>query len=152
MTTEGGSPMQALSFLVGEWNLDYTVTQHGRTTKAIRGTGSMRYLFDGIYLTFNYRAEHTDTGKFDEAHGIFAWDTRIQQYRYYWFESSGTFQQATGALRDDHTLALDWEDIHCTQIFRRVSADAMYLEMRCAAEDLLLRVDFSRRPDPLQSL
>jgi len=79
-----------------------------------------------------------------EAHAVFAWDKKSGQYRYYWFEGSGNFLQATGILRDDHTLALEWQDIHCTQIFRRVSADAMYLEMQCPEQDLLLRVDFSR--------
>jgi hypothetical protein len=145
MTTEAGSPVRALGFLIGEWELDYTVTQHGRTTKTIRGTGSMRYLFDETYLTFDYRAQHTDTGESGQAHAIFAWDAKIQQYRFYWFESSGVFLQATGVLRDEHTLALEWQGVDCTQIFQRVGADAMYLEMRCPADDLLMRVDFSRR-------
>jgi hypothetical protein len=145
MTTETRAAMRALSFLAGEWELDYTVTQHGRTTKTIRGTGSLRYLFDATYLTFDYRAQSTDTGEIRQAHAVFAWDAKAGRYRYYWFESSGVFLQATGVLRDDHTLALEWQGINCTQIFRRVSADAMYLEMRCADEDLLMRVDFSRR-------
>jgi hypothetical protein len=79
-----------------------------------------------------------------EAHAIFAWDKKSGQYRYYWFEGSGKFLQATGILQDAHTLALEWQDINCTQIFRRVSADAMYLEMQCPEQDLLLRVDFLR--------
>lgn len=145
MITETGVPMRALSFMVGEWELDYTVTQHGHTTKTIRGSGSLRYLFNATYLTFNYQMQQKDTGeRIGEAHGIFAWDNKAGHYRYYWFESSGTFLQATAILRDDHTLALEWQDTDCTQIFRRVSADAMYLEMRCPEQDLLLRVDFSR--------
>jgi hypothetical protein len=145
MTAETEAPMRGLRFMVGEWELDYTVTQHGQTTKTICGTGSLRYLFDETYLTFDYRVQQKDTGKMiGEAHGIFGWDRKGGQYRYYWFESSGTFLQATAVLRDDHTLAMEWQGVNCTQIFRRVSADAMYLEMRCPDEDLLLRVDFSR--------
>jgi hypothetical protein len=145
MKTETRAPMRALSFMAGDWELDYTVTQHGRMTKSIRGTGSLRYLFDATCLTFDCLMQQKDAGEtIGEAHALFAWDAKTQQYRYYWFESSGAFLQATGILRDDETLALEWQDINCTQIFRRASADAMYLEMRCPAEDLLLRVDFSQ--------
>jgi hypothetical protein len=145
MTMEKGARMRALSFMLGDWELDYTVTQHGRTTKPIRGTGSLRYLFDATYLTFDYRMLDKETGEtLGGAHGLFAWDAKAQQYRYYWFESSGTFLEATGVLANDDTLALEWQGVNCTQIFRRLSADAMYLEMRCPDQDLLLRVDFSR--------
>jgi hypothetical protein len=145
MTLETAAAMHALSFMAGEWNLDYTVTQRGSTTRAIRGTGSLRYLFDATYLTFDYQAQQKETGEsIGEAHAIFTWENKNQQYRYFWFESSGSFHQATGFLRDEHTLALEWQGIHCSQIFRRVSTDAMYLEMWCPDEDLLLRVDFTR--------
>jgi hypothetical protein len=144
--------MRALSFMIGEWALDYTVTQHGHTTETIGGIGSLRYLFNATYLTFDYRALQKATGEtIAEAHAIFAWDKKSGQYRYYWFESSGNFLQAMGSLQDAHTLALEWQGINCTQIFRRMSADAMYLEMQCPEQDLLLRVDFSRLPARPQS-
>jgi len=137
--------MRALKFMVGDWALEYTVTQHGHTTQTIRGTGSLRFLFDAAYLTFDYRMIEKATEKtIAEAHAIVAWDRQAGLYRYYWFESSGNFHQATGVLQDAQTLALEWQEINCTQIFRSVSADAMYLEMRCPAQELLLRVDFSR--------
>jgi hypothetical protein len=137
--------MRALSFMVGEWGLDYTVTQGGHTTKAIRGTGSLRYLFNATYLAFDYQVFEKASGEMIAgAHAIFAWDKKSGQYRYYWFEDSGNFHQAAGVLRDAHTLALEWQDINCTQIFQRVGADAMYLEMHCPEQDLLLRVDFTR--------
>jgi len=152
VTTETGAPLRALSFMVGEWGLDYTVTQHGQATKTIRGIGSLRYLFNATYLLFDYQMFDKATGeKLGEAHAIFAWDKKSSQYRYYWFEDSGNFLQAAGTLRDDHTLALEWQDIHCTQIFRRVSADAMYLEMQCPEQDFQLRVDFSRLSGGSQS-
>ncbi|MGD0014798.1 MAG: DUF1579 family protein [Bryobacteraceae bacterium] len=146
MATETGAPMHALDFMLGEWELDYTVTQHGCTTKPIRGTGSLRHLFDATYLTFDYQMQQKATGEMiGQAHAVFAWDAKAEQYRFYWFESSGTFLQATGVLQGDDTLALEWQGVNCTQIFRRVSADAIYLEMHCPDQDLLLRVDFSRR-------
>jgi len=139
--------MQALNFMIGEWGLAYTVIQKGHTTQTIRGTGSLRYLFHATYLTFDYQMFEKATGSMiAEAHAIFTWDKKSAQYRYYWFESSGNFHQATGVLQDAHTLALEWQEINCTQIFRSVSADAMYLEMRCPDQDLLLRVDFTRIP------
>ena len=145
LETESTAPMQALKFMIGEWRLDYTVTQHNQTAQTIRGTGSLRYLFNATYLTFDYQMFEKATEKMiGEAHGIFAWDKQAGQYRYYWFEGSGNFHQATGVLRDAHTLALEWQEINCTQVFHSVSADAMYLEMRCPDQDLLLRVDFSR--------
>jgi len=141
------APMRALSFMIGEWELDYTVTQNGRTTRTIRGTGALRFLFNATYLNFDYQAIEKASGAgIGEAHGIFAWDEKAGRYRYYWFESSGSFRQATGVLEDAHTLALEWQEIKCTQIFRSVSTDAMYLEMRCPEQDLLLRVDFTRIP------
>jgi hypothetical protein len=143
--SETTAAMDALNFMIGEWALDYSVTQRGQTTQTIRGTGSLRYLFSAAYLTFDYRTLDKATGNtIGEAHAIFAWDEKAGQYRYYWFESSGNYHQATGVLQDAHTLALHWDEINCTQIFRRVDSDAMYLEMRCPDQDLLLRVDFTR--------
>jgi hypothetical protein len=51
---------------------------------------------------------------------------------------------APGVLSDEHTLALERQGVDCTQLFRRVSGEAMHLEMRCPGEDLVLRVDSSR--------
>jgi hypothetical protein len=139
------SGIVALSFMIGEWELDYTVTQHGSTTRTICGTGSVQLLFDAAYVTFDYVMRQKETQeKIGAAHAIFAWDKKAGQYRYFWFESSGTFLQANGSLSDDHTLALEWQGINCKQVFRRVDANAMYLEMHCPDEDLILRVDFTR--------
>jgi hypothetical protein len=138
----------ALNFMIGDWELDYRVTQHGMTTRTICGTGSIRPLFDRTYLTFDYQVRQKERPeKIGEAHAIIAWDKKAGQYRYFWFESSGTFLQANGSLSDDHTLALEWQGVNCRQIFRRVDADAMYLEMQCPDENLILRVDFARITD-----
>jgi hypothetical protein len=143
---ETAAAMQALNFMIGDWDLEYTVTQHGATTKPVIGIGSMHYLFDGIYLAFDYRVLEKETGKsIGEAHGIFAWDSKNERYLYHWFESSGTFLQAIGHLRDERTVDMVWQGVNCTQIFQGIDANRIYLEMKCPDEDLLLRVDFSRR-------
>jgi hypothetical protein len=145
MKTGTDAAMRALSFMACEWELDYTATQRGQTTSTIRGTGVLWYVFGGTYLTFDYQMRQKDSGKSTgEAHGIFVWEAKTQRDRYYRFESSGTFLQATGVLAGDHTLSLEWTGIDCTQMFRRVNDRALYLEMTCPTEDLLLRVDFLR--------
>ncbi|MBS1855390.1 MAG: DUF1579 family protein [Acidobacteria bacterium] len=139
------SGMPALAFMIGDWELDYTVTRNGSTTRTICGTGSIRRFLDAAYITFDYVMRQKATmEKIGAAHGIFAWDKKAGQYRFFWFESSGTFLQADGSLSADHPLALEWQGVNCRQVFRRVDAGAMYLEMRCPDEDLLLRVDFTR--------
>jgi hypothetical protein len=143
MMTEAESAMRALHFLIGEWKLDYTATQHGVTSKTVSGVGSMRYLFEETYLTFDYRGLDRDTGTEFRAHGIFAWDAKTRRYRYFWFEDSGTFLEAVCALRDERSLEMEWQGVDCTQIFERTGDDMMYLEMRCPSQDLLLRVDFT---------
>ncbi len=136
----------ALAFLIGEWELDYTVTRQGNTTRELRGTGSIRYALDDKYVLFDYEVRRkADHERMGQAHGVFAWDEKAGQYRYFWFESSGAFLQATASMNHDDTLVMQWQGANCTQIFHRVDADAMYLEMRCPDEDLLLRVDFARQ-------
>jgi len=49
--SETPTPIEVLNFMTGEWELDYRVTQRGQTTRAIRGTGSLRYLFGCCGLT-----------------------------------------------------------------------------------------------------
>jgi hypothetical protein len=139
----------ALDFMIGEWDLDYSVTQHGATTRAICGTGSIRPLFGTAYLTFDYQMRRKPAlEKIGEAHAVIAWDKKAGQYRFFWFESSGTFLQANGSLSGDYTLALEWLGVNCTQIFRRVDGDSMLLEMRCPDDGLILRVDFARAARP----
>ena len=136
--------MRALRFLIGDWTLDYTVTRKGQTSRPICGDGQLRQLFGETYLTFDYQVRDRGSGApLGGAHGIFAWDGPAGHYRYFWYESSGALDQAKGWLRGEETLFLEWQGSDCTQIFRRLDPAAMYLEMTCPSQDLLLRVDFS---------
>jgi hypothetical protein len=102
-------------------------------------------ILDGTHLCFDYQVRHKQTGELTgSAHGVFAWDSESGRYRYFWFESSGTFLQATGHLRDADTLFLDWEN-DCTQTFRRVDDATVVLEMTCPEQGLTLRVDMSKK-------
>jgi len=45
------------------------------------------------FVSFDYRAKLS--GGQAAAHGIFAWDEKNKIYRYWWFEDSGSFMEAT---------------------------------------------------------
>ena len=146
MPPEAPDPMEAVAFLLGEWNLDYTATQQGKTSTDLRGNGVWRRLFEEAHLVFDYEVEHKVSGDaMGGAHAVLAWDQKANVYRFHWFESSGAFQVAKGWLRDAKTLALDWLDTDCTQIFQQTGPDQMFLQMDCPEQDLHLRVDFTRR-------
>jgi hypothetical protein len=138
--------MARLGFMVGEWDLDYTAHYGGKADRDLCGTGAIKPLYDGVYLWFEYEVRNKRTHEIGGgARGIFAWDSKSEAYRYYWFESSGAFLNATASLRDAETLYLQWHGVDCTQIFQRVSDDALLLEMTCPEQNLKLRVDMSRR-------
>ncbi len=150
MATETAAPMRALNFLIGEWELDYTVIQSGSPTSMICGTGSMKYLFEETYIIFDYQSRRKATGEVSgNTHAIFAWDQKANLYRLYWFESSGSFLQAAGTLKDPNTLSLEWLGTNCTQIFKKVSDDAIFLEMHIPDKDVVMRVDFARHKEKL---
>ena len=150
--SEAVERMQALGFLMGEWDLDYTysVKPDGPKAKDLAGRGSIRAILGGTHLCFDYRVHRKETGEpIGSAHGVFAWESEPQRYRYSWFESSGASLQATAQLTDADTLFLDWDN-DCSQTFQRLNDDAVVLEMRCPEQGLTLRVDMARRADQLR--
>ena len=145
--SEAVERMQALGFLVGEWDLDstYSVEPDGPRGTDRGGRGTIRTILGGAHLCFDYQGPDKETGEpSGSAHGVFAWDAQRQRHRYFWFESSGAFEQATAHLRDADTLFLDWDN-DCSQTFQRVNDDTVVLEMTCPEQGLTLRVDMSRR-------
>jgi hypothetical protein len=147
MQSEAVRRMESLAFMLGDWDLDYTYSTEpgGPTRNDLTGSGTIRSTLGGTFLTFDYQVrgkEQTDPS--GSAHGVFAWDSTAQQYRYFWFESSGAFRQAVAHLRDPGTLFLDWEGDDCTQTFHRVADDMLVLEMTCPTQGLTLRVDMRR--------
>ena len=141
-------PMERLSFLLGDWSLEYKVPR-SRFSEAATGTGSgtFRRALHDKYVYFDYTCSLT-TGH-GEAHGIFAWDPRAKRYRYWWFEDSGSFSEAAGDFIDDNTLFLKWHDAHLIQTFKRVDSDSVVLKMEDKAPGgkygLVLGVMFSRK-------
>jgi hypothetical protein len=121
--------MEKFEFLLGVWNLHYSVPQskfsHATTGT---GTGMINRVLDNKYVTFDY--ESLIDGQKGQAHAIFAWDEKNNIYRYWWFESSGSFQQATCNFVDDDTLCLNWHDTLLVQAFKKIASDSIILTMQ----------------------
>lgn len=113
-------------FLLGAWHLDYKIPESS-FSKAGKdsGTGIFKKILDGKYVQFDY-----STGSGGMAKGIFAWDGHNQQFRYYWFENSGTFQSATCSFINENTLSMNWHDSLFIQTFTGISPDKVILKMR----------------------
>jgi hypothetical protein len=125
--------MDKFGFLLGNWNLDYRVPKSAFSRKATgTGTGTFRRALDDRYVFFDYKASII-TGKKAEkeggAHGIFAWDEKANLYRYWWFESSGNFMEASCNFINNETLFMNWHNTLITQTFAKISADKVILRM-----------------------
>ena len=142
------SRMEKFEFLLGDWNLEYRVPKSAFSEAATgTGTGTFKQALNDKYVFFDYSCSLT-TGK-GQAHAIFAWDDRAEVYRYWWFEDSGSFQQATCNFLDDDTLFLNWHDTLLTQTFTKAGRDKVILRMNHPGpegkSELLLEVLFTRK-------
>ena len=141
-------PMERLGFFVGDWNLEYKVPRSRFSEAATgTGTGTFRWALNDKYVYFDYSCSLT-TGD-DEAHGIFAWAPKTNVYRYWWFEDSGNFSEASGDFVDNDTLFLKWHDTPLIQTFKRVDGNRIVLKMEDKAASgkygLVLEVVFTRK-------
>jgi hypothetical protein len=140
-------PTERLGFLLGDWNLAYTVPRSGFSEAATgTGAGTFGRALNDKYVYFDYSCSLT-TGD-GQAHGVFAWDQKAKVYRYWWFEDSGSFSEAAGDFVDDETLFLKWHDTSLIQTFRRADGDQIILKMEDKATGgkykLVLEVVFTR--------
>lgn len=140
--------MEGLDFLLGNWNLEYKIPKN-RYSEAMTGTGRgtfSRKLSDK-YVVFDYSTFIGD-GPEGQAHAIFAWDSKIKMYRFWWFESSGNFETATCNFINDETLFVNWHNSLLIQTFQKVGSDKVVLKMEEPnAEDKympILEVIFTR--------
>ncbi len=125
--------MDKFDFLLGTWNLEYRVPKSAFSEAATgAGTGTFKRALNEKYVYFDYTASLTTGDKAAKeggAHGIFAWDEKANAYRYWWFECSGTFMEATCDFVNNDTLFLNWHDTLITQTFTKVSANKVILRM-----------------------
>ncbi|MBN2019291.1 MAG: hypothetical protein JW749_03600 [Sedimentisphaerales bacterium] len=154
-TAKQKNPMQKFKFLLGDWNLEYKIPKsslsEAATGEAGTGavTGTFKRALNDKYVFFDYSWSSSDVYGDGQAHGIFAWDDKAKVYRYWWFESSGNFAQATCNFIDDKTLFMNWHDTLLTQTFTKTGPDKVILRMnQSLGEDkseLVLEVILTRK-------
>ena len=143
--------MDKFEFLIGQWNLEYRIPKSALSEAATgSGTGTFKRALDDKYVFFDYLCNISTTpNETGKAHGIFAWDEKTKVYRYWWFESSGSFQNATCNFINDDTLFMNWQDSLLIQTFRKVDKDKVVLRMEHpnsdAKHELVLEVILTRQ-------
>jgi len=147
MTTDEKA-MEKFEFLLGDWDLEYRVPKSSMSQAAAgTGSGTFKRFLDDKYVTFDYSCSLT-TGQ-GQAHAIFVWDQKTRLYRFWWFESSGSFAQATCNFLNDKVLFLDWHDSLLVQRFRAVDPDKIILRMEQPTlekeYELVMEVIFTRQ-------
>ena len=140
--------MGKFEFLLGDWGMEYRIPKSSMS-QADTGTGSgtFKRFLDDKYVTFDYSCSST-TGQ-GQAHAIFVWDQKAKLYRFWWFENSGNFAQATCNFLSDKALFLNWHDSLLVQSFRAVEPDKIILRMEQPTSEgvyeLVMEVIFTRK-------
>jgi hypothetical protein len=140
--------MEKFEFLLGDWDMEYRIPKSSMS-EADTGTGSgiFRRFLDDKYVTFDYSCS-LSTGQ-GQAHAIFVWDQKAKLYRFWWFENSGNFAQATCNFLGDKALFLNWHDSLLVQNFRAVEPDKIILRMEQPTlkgeYELVMEVIFTRK-------
>ena len=141
-------PMEKFDFLLGDWDLEYRVPKSTLCQAATgTGAGTFKRFLDDKYVVFDYSCSLT-TGQ-GQAHAIFAWDEKAKLYRFWWFESSGNFSQATCNFLEDRALFMNWHDSLFVQSFRAVDPNKIILRMEhptaVGKHELVMEVIFTRK-------
>ncbi|KPK87432.1 hypothetical protein AMJ80_12150 [bacterium SM23_31] len=135
------NPMDKFDFLIGTWHMEY-ISHQGS------GTGTFKKSLDGKYVVFDYSVS-SPTGETGAAHGIFAWDQKAKNYRYWWFENSGSYSEATCEFIDDGLLLMSWHDSLFLQTFQKMDSNKVELVMKkpyaIAGYDPVLEVLFTKK-------
>jgi hypothetical protein len=143
--------MQKFDFLLGDWNLEYRIPKssvsHADTGS---GHGTFKKALDDKYVLFDYECTLSSAPRQKaKAHAVFAWDQKAEIYRFWWFENSGAFRQATCSFTNNDTLLLNWHDTLLTQTFTKESTGRVILTMQqpVAADkfELIMEVIFTRQ-------
>ena len=114
--------MEKFEFLLGDWDMEWRIPKSSMS-EADTGTGggTFKRFLDDKYVTFDYSG--SSIKEQGQAHAIFVWDDKAKLYRYWWFENSGNFDQATCKFLGDKALFLNWHGSLCVQRFRAADPD-----------------------------
>ena len=137
--------LKKFEFLIGDWDLESRIPKSIFSEPATdTGVGSFKKILKDNYVQFEYSNKSGVAAK-----GIFAWDEKIKMYRYWWFENSGNFSNATCDFINDKTLAMNWHDTLLVQTFVQESQDEVVLKMQYPDDNegykLVLEVMFKKR-------
>ena len=123
--------MDKFDFLLGTWNLEYRIPKSSFSEADTgSGHGTFKRALDDKYVQFDYECTLSSAPQQKgKAHGIFAWDEKEQAYRFWWFENSGAFRQATCVFLNNDTLFMNWHDTPLIQTFTKTGPDKVTLRM-----------------------
>jgi hypothetical protein len=146
--TEDLNPMDKFNFLLGTWELDYKVPKsHFSDSDFGEGEGKFKRILKNKYVTFDYYAKLSKIE--DAAHAIFVWDKRNNNYKYWWFEDSGDFMEATCNFINETTLCLSWHNSLLIQTFQLIENGKMLLQMKYPSNqndyEVVLEVVFTKK-------
>ena len=146
--TTNENAMDKFEFLLGDWDMEYNIPESSMS-KAYTGraSGTFKRFMNDKYVTFDY--SDTPAEGQGKAHGIFTWDEKSKIYRYWWFENSGNFDQATCNFLGDNALFMNWNGSLFVQSFRAVDPDKVILRMEHPTPEgdyeLAMEVTFTRK-------
>ena len=121
--------MEKFEFLLGRWKMEYRIPK-SEFSPALTGSGkgTFRRALGGKYVFFDYSGS-LSTGEKGGAHGVFAWEEKSKIHRYWWFENSGNFDEATCRFLDDGLLFMQWHGSLMSQTFRKTGRGGVALRM-----------------------
>ncbi len=90
------------------------------------GKGTIKNMLEK-YVCFDSEAVLA-TGR-ARAHGIFAWDKSKNSYHYWWFEDSGSYNEASCRFIGEDALFMNWYDGLLVQSFQKKGAESVELRM-----------------------
>jgi hypothetical protein len=140
--------MEKFDFFIGSWYMESKVPKSSMSEEdSGTGTGTFRKALNDEYVFFDYHASYS-SGE-GGAHGIFVWDEKANIYRYWWFEDSGNFMEATCNFVDEDTLYFNWHNSVLWQTFKKIDDNKFILRMEQPQSqggfELLLKVIFTRK-------
>ena len=143
--------MEQFEFLLGNWNLEYKIPKSPFSeADSGSGTGTIKRALDDKYVFVDYEGTIASAPEYaGKAHGVFAWDEKANHYKYWWFENSGSFSEATCKFINDEILFMNWPDSLLIQSFTKKGPDKMVLRMEYPVAqnkfELMMEVIFTRK-------
>ncbi len=142
------NPMDKLSFLLGTWEMDYKVPKSSFSSgDSGKGEGTFKRILNNRYVTFEYYVKYSASE--GSAQAIFTWDDKNKIYRFWWFESSGSFSEASCNFTSENTLCLNWHNSLLVQSFQLHNDGKLILQMKHPLDnnnyEIVLEVVFTKK-------